>query len=251
MVSLMLRLLLAFAVIIPASILYIVVCIVLLPSRVLRIQAGNLYGKLLGPTVFKLVGANLLFSNREGIDRYKPVIFVCNHTSTIDMWVGMWLCPYRGCGAAKKEIVRIPFFGLAYLLSGHLLLDRGNRERAVRSMAAAAETIHKHKLSVWMWPEGTRSTDGRLRPLKKGFVHLAIATKLPVVPVVFHHSHHIWPGRTWKVTAGDLRIDVLEPINTSDWSTETVQEHMVEVWSAFQNRLDPDQRTPEEDVPTA
>ncbi len=221
-ISLVLRVVLAFLVIVPASIVLMVVSLLLIPSRRLRIQAGNVYGKVIGPTVFRLAGARPVFSNREGFADASPAIFVSNHSSTIDMWIGMWLCPYRGCGTAKKEIQRIPFFGQAYLLSGHLLLDRGNRERAIKSMAKAAEVIHKHRLSVWMWPEGTRSKDGRLRPLKKGFVHLALATRLPVVPVVFHHADHVWPGRTWKVTPGDIKIDVLEPIDTTNWSADTV-----------------------------
>jgi len=251
-ISVLIRVLIAFVVIVPASIVYIALCIVLLPfSRALRIIAGNQYGKILGPLVYRLAGANLVFTNRERVEGSKPAIFVCNHASTIDMWVGMWLCPYRGCGTAKKEIVKIPFFGQAYLLSGHLLLDRGNREKAIRSMAKAAETIHKHGLSVWMWPEGTRSRDGRLKPLKKGVVHLAIATGLPIVPIVFHRAHHIWPGRTWRITPGALKIDVLEPIDTSGWAAETAGEHAVEIWAAFNAQLGDDQKTPAEDAPAA
>ncbi|OIP39051.1 MAG: hypothetical protein AUK47_10750 [Deltaproteobacteria bacterium CG2_30_63_29] len=235
--SIVMRFSLAFCVIAPASTLYILVCLLLLPFRTLRIRAGNLLGKLIGPSVFRLAGSHPVIKHRERVAESTPALFVCNHTSTVDMWVGMWLCPFGGCGTAKKEIVKIPFFGQAYYLSGHLLVDRGNRENAIRSMQSAGDVVRKHKLSLWMWPEGTRSRTGKLRPLKKGFVHLAIATGLPVVPVVFHDADLMWPGGSFRAVSGDLKIDVLEPIDTSNWKAETASEHAMEVWWAFQNSL--------------
>ena len=238
------RLLLALAVVGPLSVLYILVCLLLLPWRVLRIKAGNHYGKLVGPTVFGLAGVDVQVERRERMSALRPALFVSNHTSTADMWVGMWLCPFGGCGVAKKEIVRIPFFGQAYMVSGHLLLDRGNRERAISSMAGAADVVRTHRLSLWMWPEGTRSRDGRLKPLKKGFAHLAIATGLPVVPIVLHSAHRRWPGGTFEIVPGPLRVEILDPIDTSDWTSETVDEHVQEVWRAFHDALDESQRPP-------
>tara|TARA_B100000579_G_C22723864_1_gene800792 strand:- start:259 stop:921 length:663 start_codon:yes stop_codon:yes gene_type:complete len=211
--------------------------VVLLPARNLRIRAGNLYGKIVGPLVFKAAGIEPIIENKERVTESAPALFVCNHTSTIDMWVGMWLCPFGGCGVAKKEITRVPFFGQAYQLSGHLLIDRGNRDRALNSMASAREVVKKNNMSLWMWPEGTRSRDGKLLPLKKGFVHLAIATGLPIVPIVFHDADQLWPGRTFRATPGKLQIKVLEPVDTSEWKTETAAEHAEAIWQAFQNEL--------------
>ena len=247
-ISLGLRIGLAFALMLPFSILYWTVTLLLLPWRALRIRTGNLYGKVMGPTIFRLAGINPVVEHRERLEQYRPAMYISNHTSTIDMWVGMWICPYGGCGIAKKEIVRVPVFGLAYLLSGHLLIDRGNRDSAIASMSKAAAVIAKHKLSMWVWPEGTRSRDGRLRVPKKGFVHMAIATRLPIVPLVFHDAHKLWPGGAFQVTPGDLRVEVLEEIRTDDWSEETVDEHVREVWSAFQEALGPHQRTPPQDA---
>ena len=93
-----------------------------------------------------------------------------------------------------------------------------------------------------MWPEGTRSRDGRLKPLKKGFVHQAIATRLPVVPVVAHDAHLFWRGGTWDVRPGRLQIEILPAIDTSTWSTQTVDDHAAEVHAAFAAALGPDQQ---------
>lgn len=241
--------LLAFCVIAPASIVYIAACLLLLPSRGLRILAGNVYGKLLGPTVFGLAGARLTTVNRERIRENAPALYVCNHTSTIDLWVSMWLSPWGCCGVAKKEIVRVPFFGQAYLLSGHVMVDRSAPEKAIASLERARSVVRRHRLSLWMWPEGTRSRDGRLLPLKKGFVHMAIATGLPVVPLVFHDADLRWPGRSFRASPGELRVEVLEPIDTSGWRAETAAEHARELWQRFQQALGPRQRGPEPSPP--
>ena len=229
------------------SALYILVCILLLPSRVLRIYAGNLYGKLVGSVVSRLMGFRTVVHHAERLDPKRPAIYLANHASTLDMWIGMWQCPLGGCGTAKKEIVRVPFFGQAYWLSGHMLLDRGNRERAIATMQAVTEVVNGNKLSLWVWPEGTRSPDGRLQPLKKGFAHLALATKLPIVCLVQHNAHRLWPGRTFDIYPGELHIDVLEPIETSHWSSDTIDEHVAQVHSAFAAALGPDQQPQEAD----
>ena len=122
------------------------------------------------------------------------------------MFLGMWLCPYGGVGIAKQEITRIPVFGLAYKLSGHLLLDRGNKERAIASMDLLVKVVKKHDLSIWLWPEGTRSRQGELLPFKKGFVHLAIATGLPIVPIVTHNAPRVWPVGTFRFSPGEVQV---------------------------------------------
>ena len=227
----------AIGVLIVASLIYVPLCVVLLPSRSLRIRLGNVYGKLVGPLIFGLAGIRPVIHNPARITANFPAIYVCNHTSTADMWLGMWLCPYGGCGGAKQEIRYLPFFGQAYWLSGHLLLDRGNRENALASMAKVRRVMHKHNLGVWMWPEGTRSQDGRLRPFKKGFVHLAIAAGLPVVPVVFHNADVHWPSKQFRTVPGALHIEVLEPIDTKDWKPGNAGEHVRVTWQAFQDAL--------------
>jgi lysophosphatidate acyltransferase len=184
-----------------------------------------------------MAGIRPVIANRERVAAHAPALFVCNHTSTVDMWVGMWLCPIGACGVAKKEIIKVPFLGQAYQLSGHLLVDRANREKAIESMESAGNLIKKHGMSIWMWPEGTRSRDGRLQPFKKGFVHLAIATGLPIIPIVFHDADILWPGRTFRASPGDLQIEVLEPVDTSKWRPETAAEHSLEIWTMLQEKL--------------
>ena len=211
--------------------------ILALPFRTLRVRIGNFCGKMIGPVVSWLIGAKIINPDSEKLNSSKPAIFVSNHASALDVFIGMALCPYGGCGVGKKEILKIPFFGLAYWLAGHLLIDRGNNAKAVASMKKLSDFVKAKGLSIWIWPEGTRSLDGKLIPFKKGFVHLALATGLPVVPVIVHGAHKVWPAKTMQFYPGEVKIEVLDPIKTDDWNRETVDKHVEEVRSFMAKAL--------------
>ena len=97
------------------------------------------------------------------------------------------------------------------------------------SMNKLSKLVNDKKLSIWIWPEGTRSMDGKLIPFKKGFVHLALATGLPIIPVVIHGAHKRWPAKTMQFYPGEVRVKVLEPIPTDSWSKDTIDDHVAEV----------------------
>ena len=200
-----------------------------LPFRTLRIRIGNFCGKMIGPFITRIVGTKLINPDSQKLKNAGPAIYVTNHTSALDIFISMAICPYGGCGVGKKEVVKIPFFGWAYWLSGHLLIDRGNREKSVASMNKLSKLVTDKNLSIWIWPEGTRSMDGKLIPFKKGFVHLALATGLPVVPVILHGAHKRWPAKTMSFYPGEVRVEVLDPIKTDDWTKETIDKHIEEV----------------------
>ena len=222
------------------SVLFIFIFLLFLPSRAVRIRIGNIYGKIVGPGVLWLIGMRPKIINRQGLTG--PAIFLSNHTSQMDPMIAIWLAPIGGCGVAKKSIANIPFFGWAYRVSGHLLIDRSNREKAIESMAVLCELVKKMGLSVWIWPEGTRSMNGRLLPFKKGFVHMAIATGLPVVPIVVRDGHQRWPPKTFLLYPGEFEIEVLDPIDTSEWNEESIEHHIKTVVNVYNDALPLEQR---------
>ncbi len=231
----------------PPVLLVLLLC---LPSRLARIRIGTAYGHLLGAWIARILGFRF---DVDGLDRLQasmPAIYVLNHSSALDLLLGLAIVPHGACSVAKKEIAKVPLFGQAYRLSGHLLIDRGSREKAHAAMDAIAVTMREHGLGAWIWPEGTRSPDGRLRPFKKGFVHLAVATRLPVVPIVIHDAPARWPARTFDFHPGALRAEVLEPIPTTDWTVEGVAEHAESVHAIVAARLPPHQQpAPAEPAP--
>lgn len=237
------RFLLGFLIVAVGSTLLILVTLLLLPFRIARIYACNFYGKVIGRTITAVAGVKPNVTNHEGIAANKPAIYVSNHTSALDAFVGIWLCPYGACGVFKKEIVRVPFFGWLAYLSGHLLIDRFNKDRAVELLRDTAVFVKKHRLGIWILPEGTRSKDGRLLPFKKGFVHLAIASGFNVVPVILHGAYKNWEkGTFFRFVPMTLDVEVLPPIDTSKWTEETAGEHAQQVHDLFAAKLRDDQK---------
>lgn len=208
------------------SLISIGLMIICLPFRNIRIKLGNLTGKIIGPVVTRITGTKINYSNYSKIHETKPAIYVMNHSSALDIFVAMALCPFGGCGVGKKEIVKIPLFGQVYWLSGHLLIDRSNRKKAIDSMNKLSKQVIDYNLSIWIWPEGTRNKDGKLLPFKKGFAHLALATKLPVVPVILHDAHKRWPAKSMNFYPGECQVDILDPINTDSWKRDSIDEHI-------------------------
>ena len=110
---------------------------------------GQFPFRMAGPFITRIVGTKLINPDSQKLKTSGPAIYVTNHTSALDIFISMAICPYGGCGIGKNEVVRIPFFGWAYWLSGHLLIDRGNREKAVASMNKLSKFVNDKKLSIW------------------------------------------------------------------------------------------------------
>lgn len=218
------------------------VCVALLPWRQARIRATNLFGHALGYACARLTGARFTDEAKAAMQANYPALYVSNHSSLLDVFMGIWLCPLGTCGVGKREVIYYPFFGQLYWLGGHLRLDRKNLQSAKAGMAALGALVRKHRLGIWVWPEGTRSRDGRLQNLKKGFAHMALATGLPVVPVVVSGTHKVWPTRTFLIKPGTVNIKVLPPIRTEHWTAETLDQHIAEVHAALNAGLPPDQQ---------
>ncbi|MCB9679949.1 MAG: 1-acyl-sn-glycerol-3-phosphate acyltransferase [Alphaproteobacteria bacterium] len=224
-----------------ASAVQAVLLVLLMPWRNLRIRSCNYWGWVTGRFCTWLSGSRVSFEGWEHLDGDRPAIYVSNHTSILDIFLGIWLGPVGVVGVAKKEVVYYPFFGQLYWLSGHLRLDRGDHGKAMAAMRELERIVKAYRLSIWMWPEGTRSKDGRLRPFKKGVWHLAVATGLPVVPVVVAGAQRVWPKGTTRLQSADVHVTILPAIDTSGWSARDADEVVDELHALFLEHLPADQ----------
>jgi 1-acyl-sn-glycerol-3-phosphate acyltransferase len=154
----------------------------------------------------------------EGLDHvptHAPVLFMSNHQSLVDIAAIVHTLPKTQSWrfVAKKELVRVPIFGWALVATGQIIIDRGDRPRAVASLARAAERI-RGGVSVIIFPEGTRSPTGSLRPFKSGPFHLALAAQVPIIPVTVSGSVRITPKGSLVVRSGTVKIVYGKPIPT-------------------------------------
>jgi len=211
--------------------------ILFLPSRTTRVRIGNIYGKVLGRGLIFLSGCTVDVTGTEHLDPKRPAIYIMNHQSMVDVFLGIWLAPIGTVGVAKKEVLFVPFFGQIYFLSGHLWIDRANRTKAVASLKKLGETVRKYALSLYIWPEGTRSRSGKLGKFKKGFIHFAIQTGMPVVPLVMDGSYAAMPPGKLIVRPQRLTVKVLPAIDTSSWTKDRAEEIAQEVRQIFADDL--------------
>ncbi|MFC2553598.1 MAG: 1-acyl-sn-glycerol-3-phosphate acyltransferase, partial [Rodentibacter sp.] len=116
----------------------------------------------------------------------------------------------------------VPFFGILYWVSGNIFLDRDNRSKAHNTMTKLAERINKDNLSIWMFPEGTRSRGRGLLPFKTGAFYAAVAAGVPIIPVVCSTTQNKIKLNRWD--NGKVICEMMEPIDTSNYSKENVRE---------------------------
>lgn len=147
------------------------------------------------------------------VERLGPCVFVCNHLSFVDIWVLLVALPGSLRFVAKRELFHIPIFGTALRTSGQIPIDRKDRRAAVGSFEVAGRLLRQGHSAV-VFPEGTRSRDGTLQPLKKGAFVLAIATQRPVVPVVVRGTFGILPHGGIVPRAGRVTVRIGAPIST-------------------------------------
>ncbi|MCA9712407.1 MAG: 1-acyl-sn-glycerol-3-phosphate acyltransferase [Myxococcales bacterium] len=206
-----------------------VACVLALPFRGLRLRAGTFACNTAGPIGLRVMGTDLVVHGRDEQLAAGPAIYVANHSSDLDPLICMTLLAPPSLTIAKWQFVLVPIVGQLFWLSGNLPIDRSRTDRAKRSMARAAALVARYRLSLWIWPEGTQPHDGQMLPLKKGFAHLALATGLPVVPVIAHGAHLLQPARSRRLAAGTLHVTYGPRIDTSDWRPETLEDHTREV----------------------
>jgi 1-acyl-sn-glycerol-3-phosphate acyltransferase len=140
-----------------------------------------------------------------------PVIFMSNHQSNFDILSLLAAMPRRFYWIAKKELFEIPLFGHTMRRGGYIPLDRSDGRKALQSLDEAAATIRQGK-SVVLFPEGTRTTDGKLLPFKRGGFVLARKADVPVMPVTINGSGQINPANQIRLYSGDISITIHPPV---------------------------------------
>ncbi len=178
-----------------------------------------------GDTVFRIArfwsrlvlgipGVRLKVEQIAPLDPKRPYVFMCNHASMIDIWAVFVALPVSFRFIAKKQLSYIPLFGWAMGAGRFIFIDRQNAVAARRTIEEAARRI-KAGQSVVIYPEGTRTRDGRLGPFKKGGFHLAIDSGAAIVPMAIEGTHALMPRGSMLIRAGEVRLQIGEPIPTA------------------------------------
>jgi 1-acyl-sn-glycerol-3-phosphate acyltransferase len=183
-----------------------------------------------------LSGVQLDVRGTEKIVQARAVVYLPNHQGNCDPPAMLAILP-PVLVMVKKEFFRIPVLGRGMLTRGFIPVDRRNRERAIEAVEQAVECL-KAGQSFLAFPEGTRSRDGRLQPLKKGVFVMAMKAGVPVIPVSISGSRKIMPKGQFVIRPGRVRITIHDPIPTSGYSASDRQALMDRVRQAILSGLE-------------
>lgn len=162
--------------------------------------------------ILRVAGISLKVEGLENIDPKRQYIFIVNHQSNIDIPVLVQaLRPFQLRWLAKRELLRVPFFGWAMWAAKHVTIDRSDPQDALKSLARAKERLAAG-ISLVVFPEGTRSRNGALQRFKKGGFLLAVQTHTPIVPIAINGSGALLPAGSWRLGSGTIQVVVERPL---------------------------------------
>jgi len=146
-------------------------------------------------------------------DPRRPYVAVSNHESWADIFLISHL-PWEMKWMAKDVLFRVPCLGWMMRMAGDISLTRGERTSAAKAMLAARERLRK-RVSVMIFPEGTRSRGGELLPFKDGAFRLALETGAPILPIVVAGTREAMAKGSFRFQRARARVKVLDPIDTT------------------------------------
>ena len=164
--------------------------------------------------ILKVGKINFNVNGLKNIDLRKNYFFVPNHESALDIPLVFASIPMHVVSIAKIELSRIPFFGWSMIAGGHFFVDRSNHKKAMRSIEKARISMNKNPRSVFIFPEGTRSLDGKVGRFKKGGLKLAIDLGIPIVPVGIVGTNQFQSNLKKGLNIGNIELNIGKPIQT-------------------------------------
>lgn len=164
------------------------------------------------PALLTGAGARLEVVGADRVDWSRPCILVANHQSIIDICALFRAVPVPLRFVLKHEMLKVPFVGRYARAMGMVFIERGARRSVARSLAEAVERV-RGGATVCVFPEGTRSRDGRVAPFKPGAFEVALAAGVAVVPVGITGTGAVLPASGFRVRPGAIRVRFGEPLS--------------------------------------
>jgi len=176
--------------------------------------------RLWAKSIIALSGVKVCVTGLANIHQGNSYIYMCNHQSNFDIPVLLAFLPVQFRWLAKAELFKIPVFGHGMRAAGYISIDRSNQVSAFHSISEAAQKIESG-VSVMIFPEGTRSSDGKIRSFKKGGFVLAVDSGIPIVPVVVKGTYAIMAKGRLTINPGPVDLEIQKPIETAGYTRDS------------------------------
>lgn len=182
----------------------------------------------------KLARLDITVAGLERLDLRRPYVFMPNHSSFLDVLLVFALIPHNFRSIVKEEFFSIPLLGLTVKSSGQIPLNRKSPRKGLQSIKQAAEFLRRG-VSIVVFPEGTRSRDGKIHEFKTTIFVLPIRTRTPVVPVLIEGTFEALPRGSVLLKSYPVKLTFLDPISANCFSdkeralyAEEVQRRLIE-----------------------
>lgn len=158
-----------------------------------------------------LLGVRVIVKGRDNIDPETSYVFVANHQGAFDIWAIYGYLNHDFKWLMKKELEKIFLVGKACRRAGHIMVDDSSIA-GIRTTIQESEKTLQGGMSLVIFPEGSRTFDGKMIPFKRGAFMLAAEYKLPVVPITIDGSFRRMPRTTYNATPGKIILTIHKPI---------------------------------------
>ena len=186
-------------------------------------KKGRILGfiiKYWAKTIFKTMNINVRVIGLDKLDRNADYIFAPNHASSLDIPLILGFLPFWIVPISKIELKWIPFLGWAMQAAGHVFVDRRDHEKAMLSIAKIKNSLLKNPRSILIFPEGSRTNDGKVNQFKTGGLSIGISTKISIVPVAIEGTFESLSKHSKKFVNKLLTINIGSPIDTRKYSLD-------------------------------
>ena len=168
--------------------------------------------------IFLSSGIKTKIIGLENLDYSKNYIFAANHSSSVDIPLMLGFIPFWLVPISKIELKWIPFLGWAMQMAGHVFVDRRNHEKAMSSIKRIKKSLINRPRSILLFPEGSRTSDGKLKRFKSGGLSLGIETKIAIVPVAIIGTYESLKKDSTSFINNLLIVKIGIPIDTKGYN---------------------------------
>ena len=169
-----------------------------------------------------LIGLKVRFRGYEHVKDLHSAVYIANHQSNWDIIALTGAVMPRTVAIGKNSLFWIPLFGQLFWLSGNLLINRENKAKAASTIGKVVDKIRQRNMSIWMFPEGTRSKGKGLLPFKTGAFHIALQAGVPIVPIACSSYFGQVDLNRWD--NGELIVEIMPPISVEGYAPNQIRD---------------------------
>ncbi|MCM1066901.1 MAG: 1-acyl-sn-glycerol-3-phosphate acyltransferase [Muribaculaceae bacterium] len=201
-------------------------------SRTMGYQPGRIWARIFCALTLVRVKVN----GRENISKDTSYVFVANHQGAYDIFAIYGFLNHNFRWMMKKGLESIPLVGYSCRVSGHIYVDNSSPSAVRRTMETAEKRL-AGGMSVVVFPEGARTTDGRMHPFRRGAYSLAMEFGLPVVPITIDGAYKVMPRSAILPRPGTIRLTIHRPIYAPEGGRHELDSLMKESYAAIASAL--------------